>query len=367
MKKVYLGIIFTLTTLIPNILLGATKDFTINWTVSDPIDVTSVKLYYSDNIAMVDKILHTDCNALTEDPANTYTMTCGNFNITQYPVYFTISATIDGENISSPAYIIENPITIVQDFKVLTQGANITPTAMISASITEGTAPLVVNFDSNGSNDTDGSIISYSWEYGDGNNGTGITTQHTYTTPGSHNATLTVTDNQGASSQSSLVISANEPTTATFTLAVNFQGYESDPPAGFLNDWGKSFDDQATPGYGWVGILPTISRERNNPISPDKSYDTFLFIYPEYQWEAAVPNGTYKITACVGDVTYPGDTTESLQVEGISLVNQEDTTTDSRWIERDITVPVSDGRLTLTFQQDADNRTAFCWIKINSI
>ena len=280
MKKIYLGTLIFLTTLIPNTSLGATKNFTINWSTSEPIDVTSVKFYYSDNINMTDKILHTDCNALTEAPDNTYTMTCNNINFVQYPIYFSILATFDGEDISSPPYILESQIGIVQDFQVLTQSA--------------------------------------------------------------------------------------EPTIETFSLAVNFQVDENAPPTGFLNDWGKFFDDQATPGYGWIGSSPTDKRDRDNPLSPDQSYDTLIFSFPNYLWEAEVPNGTYKITVCVGDVSYSGDTANSLQVEGLNLINQEHTTPESRWIERDITVPVTEGRVSITFQNAAP-RTTFCWIKIESI
>jgi chitinase len=42
--------------------------------------------------------------------------------------------------------------------------------------------------------------ISYNWDFGDGNTGSGETIEHTYTTSGNYTVTLTVTDNQGAQS-----------------------------------------------------------------------------------------------------------------------------------------------------------------------
>ena len=53
-------------------------------------------------------------------------------------------------------------------------------------------------FDGTGSNDPDGMIDSYSWNFGDGNVGSGLNPGHTYMTQGTYNVTLQVTDNAGA-------------------------------------------------------------------------------------------------------------------------------------------------------------------------
>jgi PKD repeat protein len=52
-----------------------------------------------------------------------------------------------------------------------------------------------VNFDGSDSFDIDGTIVSYSWDFGDGNTGRGSTINHTYDTQGLYRVTLTVTDN----------------------------------------------------------------------------------------------------------------------------------------------------------------------------
>jgi parallel beta-helix repeat protein len=52
-------------------------------------------------------------------------------------------------------------------------------------------------FDGSGSNDTDGTIESYSWVFGDGGTGIGQTITHIYTDVGNYTVTLTVTDDDG--------------------------------------------------------------------------------------------------------------------------------------------------------------------------
>jgi PKD repeat protein len=83
---------------------------------------------------------------------------------------------------------------------VLPAGApNTPPIAMASATPASGIAPLTVSFSSTGSYDPDGSIAEYSWSFGDGSAGSSSSApSHVYQTSGTFTATLTVTDNRGA-------------------------------------------------------------------------------------------------------------------------------------------------------------------------
>ena len=78
------------------------------------------------------------------------------------------------------------------------------PTAIATASPLSGTAPLTVNFDGGGSTD-DGTIVSYYWDFGDGSSENGITVNHTYSTPGTFVAVLTVTDDASQSDDSEVL------------------------------------------------------------------------------------------------------------------------------------------------------------------
>jgi PKD repeat protein len=70
---------------------------------------------------------------------------------------------------------------------------NVAPTAGFSFS----TSNLTVNF-TDTSSDSDGTIASRSWSFGDGSVSTATNPSHTYVAGGSYTVTLTVTDNDGA-------------------------------------------------------------------------------------------------------------------------------------------------------------------------
>lgn len=74
-------------------------------------------------------------------------------------------------------------------------------------------------FDTSGTADPDGSIASRSWAYGDGS--TGTADSHIYTATGTYTATLTVSDNLGATSSQSLSVTVAKCSADGLSLAVN--------------------------------------------------------------------------------------------------------------------------------------------------
>ena len=77
-----------------------------------------------------------------------------------------------------------------------------------------------VTFDGGGSTDNVG-IVSYEWDFGDGTTGTGATTSHTYTNPGTYTVTLTVKDAAGNTDSITItVLSAEAPPAEGFPLWV---------------------------------------------------------------------------------------------------------------------------------------------------
>lgn len=80
------------------------------------------------------------------------------------------------------------------------------PIPQFSFSPTTGLSPLEVTFDASASSDPDGTIVRYSWDFGDGSVALGQVVSHTYTKSGSFRFTLTVTDNLGARASKSAII-----------------------------------------------------------------------------------------------------------------------------------------------------------------
>lgn len=125
---------------------------------------------------------------------------------------YTLVDTIHGKSLTTaglPTTIDATQAYAYIDYDVVA-GA-IPPQAVVTASITQGNIPLVVDFSAIGSGDPDGSIASVQWNFGDGTTGTGWNLQHTYTQAGSFTARVTVVDNEGAQASASVVILAIDP------------------------------------------------------------------------------------------------------------------------------------------------------------
>jgi PKD repeat protein len=129
---------------------------------------------------------------------------------------------------------------------------------------TTGPAPFAVTLSGAPSSDPDGEIKSYSWDFGDGAEGTGKSVGHTYTTAGTYTIILTVTDNFDAADQAAKTIYVTAPTpagpSASFTasptsgtspLNVTFDASGSAYAAGTLVAYEWTFGDGGT-GSGKV-------------------------------------------------------------------------------------------------------------------
>lgn len=79
---------------------------------------------------------------------------------------------------------------------------NLRPIAEFTATPSTGTSPLSVSFDATASEDTDGTIVSYIWDFGDGQtDSTTALTTHVYVVQSESRvftAILTVEDDLGA-------------------------------------------------------------------------------------------------------------------------------------------------------------------------
>ena len=75
-----------------------------------------------------------------------------------------------------------------------------------------GTTNQAVSFSSAGSNDPDGDIVAWNWNFGDNTqNATTASPSHTYTAAGDYTVTLTVTDNDGATDSVTATVTIVDP------------------------------------------------------------------------------------------------------------------------------------------------------------
>jgi PKD repeat protein len=103
--------------------------------------------------------------------------------------------------------------TVTLDYWINT--TNEAPTANIGVDATSGVVPLAVSLTGTGV-DTDGFIVSYKWDLGDGTTSIQESLTHTFNQPGTYTVGLTVTDNEGTEGQTEIIITA-DPVDPTIT------------------------------------------------------------------------------------------------------------------------------------------------------
>ena len=124
---------------------------------------------------------------------------------------------------------------------------------------------------------------------------------------------------------------------------INFQPDGAFTPNRHIVDDGSTFGLQAGGlSYGWSTDHTDQMLER--AVNLDQRLDTLVRFESGGSWEFALPNGSYEVTASVGD---PADSsTHTLNAEGVSLFAGLSLAADS-FQESTVTVTVNDGRLTL--------------------
>ncbi|WP_051683829.1 PKD domain-containing protein [Blastococcus sp. URHD0036] len=134
--------------------------------------------------------------------------------------------------------------------------ANMSPTARLTATPTGLTAAL----DGRGSADSDGTVASYAWDFGDGQRGTGATASHTYATAGTYVVALAVTDDKGATTTAKTLVTVaparvNQAPVAAYTatgrdLAVAVDGTASNDTDGTVAGYSWNWGDGSANGTG---------------------------------------------------------------------------------------------------------------------
>ena len=96
-------------------------------------------------------------------------------------------------------------------------GTGVGPSPAFTISPNPGATGALVSFDGADSSDTDGSIESYAWSFGDGTSGEGVAPTHTYTEPGTYTVTMTVTGSGGLSAKVTHSVTVEKAQSIEFT------------------------------------------------------------------------------------------------------------------------------------------------------
>ncbi|MCR1024376.1 PKD domain-containing protein [Cellulophaga baltica] len=236
--------------------------------------------------------------ATTANTSHTFT-TAGTYTVT-------LTITDDG----APALTSTDTITII------VTAANQAPTAVATSDILTGEASLAVQFTGDTSTDPDtGDVLTYDWDFGDGTTATTANPSHTFTTVGTYDVTLTVTDNGTpalSSSEATITITVTAPAnqaptavassdviTGEASLAVQFTGdTSSDPDTGDVLTYAWDFGDGTTatttnPAHtfttvGTYDVTLTVTDDGTPALSSSEATITITVTAPANQAPIAV-------------------------------------------------------------------------------
>ena len=167
----------------------------------------------------------------TDNPSDSivkYGTSSGNYMMSERGVDDVTSHTVHltGLNLNTTYYFVVNSTDASgksnqsAEYKFIT---SVNPPPI--ASFTYSPGSLIVNqpitFDASSSTDPDGTIVNYEWDFGDGSTAIGITATHSYSTSGTYDVSLMVTDDKGATNTTFKKISAiveNNTSTSIFTI-----------------------------------------------------------------------------------------------------------------------------------------------------
>jgi PKD repeat protein len=224
----------------------------------------------------------------------------GNTSSEQNPLYeysaggnYTVSLTV--QNSDGVTDTADRSITLTEPTATATLTAIPAPTAAFTAFVADSNQPLTVTFDSTGSTN----VVSYLWDFGDGNSSTDANPTHTYAVGNTYNVTLTVMGSDGQTANTSQPVTVLDPTpvpTATDlplpTAVINANVPDPNQP---LTVQFSSAGSENAASYLWQFGDGNTSTDANP-----------LYAYPF--------GGTFTVTLTV------------MSAEGLSAMNSQDVT-----------------------------------------
>ena len=195
--------------------------------------------------------------------------------------------------------------------------ATTSPTASFTYSPSDPIANETVTFNASSSDDPDGTIVSYDWDFRDGINGTGMITTHNYTSAGTYNVTLTVTDNDGLTNSTTVSVTVNGNKLIWFL----FKDADGNPIAGVVVTI-YSDNNTTDPNQTYTQIPSQYVDDRVAKVWQNPFYSDYLGMAGADICNAQPPGVQYSQTYVYLNFTFPDNSTVnwpfSLTGEGVS-------------------------------------------------
>jgi PKD repeat protein len=217
---------------------------------------------------------------------------------------------------------------------------NQSPTASFTADPTSGVAPLEVAFNASSSSDSDGTIVSYVWDFKDGNAGNGETINHTFSSIGSCNVLLTVTDDKGATGSTTKIVNVTEtlnqsptasftanPTSGVIPLVVSFNASNSSDSDGTIILYTWNFGD----GSNGSGVITSHIYENAG------NYTVQLTVSDNDSASDSITMDIEVISGTIADGVISSNTTWTIANSPYIIINED------LQIAQDVTLSIEEG------------------------
>jgi hypothetical protein len=200
-------LLFDLTTLDPDVFVISSATLEIHsYSAGSP--TSQVGVHFCSNIQWNEiEMTWSNAPSFTSEPidvtAVAFDDTWYSFDVTEevrnsQECYLALVLTVESEgesfhtNFDSKEFYKDNPRLVIEH-----EATQEPPVASFTYSPPDPQVNDTITFDASGSSDTDGTIVSYLWDFGDGETSTSQNPTHAYNQEGSYNVTLTITDNDG--------------------------------------------------------------------------------------------------------------------------------------------------------------------------
>lgn len=294
---------------------GDTEDPTQPMNLTSPLQTqNSIELDWdpsTDNVAVTTYNIYMDGANITSVSGTSYTVT-GLSSGTSYD--FQVSAEDAAGNESAlSATLTESTLT------------NQAPIASFTANPPSGTAPVTITFDAGGSNDPDGTILSYDWDFGDGTSGAGSNVDHTFNGAGDYTVMLTVTDNGGETGSTSTVINVGGQFTQSITFDPLSNKLISDGPfavnATASSGLAVSFSIVSGPATVAGNTITLNGTVGTVTVRASQAGDANYFAAADVDQSFQVSSGV--VTTISGQVSQSNDDAEERNNGGVSLTSSD--------------------------------------------